>query len=224
MTPRDVSLAGLGVISLALLAVIAMEAFQTPAPATAAAPAQATRLPAAAVDDVSGFVPIIVARPLFAPDRRPKAGPAVAGAPSDDMPRLAGIMIERTQRRAIFQPSGDGKPVTLVEGDQVAGWKVQQIAADGVTLTGPKGTQTLQPKADPSLAAAAASSGDPMAPGGAPRPAPNNPRQFLPGGMQLPAGVPNPFVGQAAPPQGRPAVPQPASRQPGGAPAAPNRR
>jgi hypothetical protein len=225
MTPRDIGLAGLGVISLALLAVIAMEVLQEPAPATATAPIQASGLPAAAVDDVSAFMPTILARPLFALDRRPKAGPAAAGAPSDEMPRLAGIIIERAQRRAIFQPSGDGKPMTLVEGDQVAGWQIQGIAADGVTLTGPKGTQTLEPKADPSLASAQPPNVDPMAPPGAgPRPPQNNPRQFLPGGMQLPAGVPNPFVGQPAPPQGRPAVPQPASRQPGGAPAAPNRR
>ena len=224
MTPRDISLAGLGVISLALLAVIAMEALQAPAPATSAAPIQASGLPPAAVDDVSAFMPTILARPLFALDRRPKAGPAAAGAPSDEMPRLAGVIIERTQRRAIFQPPGDGKPVTLVEGDQIAGWQIQGIAADGVTLTGPKGTQTLEPKADPSLAAAQPPNVDPTAPGAGGRPPPNNPRQFLPGGMQLPAGVPNPFVGQAAPTPARPVVPQPASRQPGGAPAAPNRR
>jgi hypothetical protein len=169
-------------------------------------------------------VPTILARPLFALDRRPKAGPATAGAPSDDMPRLAGVIIERTQRRAIFQPPGDGKPVTLIEGDQIAGWQIQGIAADGVTLTGPKGTQTLEPKGDPTLAAAQPPNADQMAPGAGPRPPVNNPRQFLPGGMQLPPGAPNPFAGQAAPPQARPNVPQPASRQPGGAPAAPNRR
>lgn len=223
MTPREVNLAGLGVIALALLAVIATETLQAPAPATAAAPIQASRLPAAAVDDGAAFVPIILARPLFALDRRPKAGPAAVGPVSDDMPRLAGILIDPTQRRAIFQPSGDGKPLTLVVGDQIAGWQIQQIAADGVTLTGPKGTQTLQPKPDPSLASAVTTI-DPMAPGAVPRPQPNSPRQFLPGGMQLPAGVPNPFVGQAAPTQARPNVPQPASRQPGGASAAPNRR
>lgn len=223
MIPRDLSLAGLGLISVALLGVIAMEAFRAPAPAaTAAAPIQASRLPDAAVDDAASFVPIIQARPLFALDRRPKAGPAPVGAQSDDLPRLAGILIDHTQRRAIFQPPGDGKPATLVEGDQIAGWQIQKIAADGVTLTGPKGTQTLQPKADPSLTPA--STVDPMAPGAVPRPPPNNPRQFLPGGMQLPAGVPNPFAGQNAPAQTRPTVPQPASRQPGGAPVAPNRR
>lgn len=223
MTPREVNLAGLGAIALALLAVIALEALRAPAPAITAAPIQAARLPAVAVDDSAAFVPTILARPLFALDRRPKAGPAAVGAASDDMPRLAGILVDPTQRHAIFQPSGDGKPLTLVEGDQIAGWQIQRIAADSVTLTGPKGTQTLQPKPDPQLAASATGI-DPMAPGSMPRPPPNSPRQVLPGGMQLPAGVPNPFAGQAVPTQARPNVPQPASRQPGGAPAVPNRR
>lgn len=223
MTPRDMSLAGLGVISVALLAVIGLEATQATAPAAiAAAPVQANRLPAVAVDDAASLLPVILARPLFATDRRPKAGPAPIGAPSDDMPRLSGIMIDRTERHAIFQPSGDGKSVSVVEGDQIAGWQVQHIAIDGVTLTGPKGTQLLTPKADASLVPAA--NVDPMVPGAVPRPPPNAPRQFLPGGMQLPPGVPNPFAGQVAPTQARPAVPQPASRQPGGAPVAPNRR
>lgn len=198
MTPRE---ATLGVLAFALLALIALEALEAPAPATAAAPVQAIHLPAAAVDDGADFVPIILARPLFALDRRPKAGPAAVGAVGDDMARLAGILIDPPQRHAIFQPSGDGKPLSLVEGDQIAGWQIQRIAPDGVTLTGPQGTQTLQPKPDP-----------------------NAQRPLLPGGMPLPAGVPNPFAGQAAPTQTRPNVPQPASRQPGGAAAAPNRR
>ena len=223
MTPRELSLGSLGLISAGLLVVIAIEALQAPAPAsTVAAPIQERRLQAAAVDDIAGLVPIILARPLFALDRRPKAGPSTVGTSGDDMPRLAGIMIDGTLRHAIFQPTGDAKPVILGEGDQVAGWQVQQITADSVTLNGPKGTQTLQPRPDPNLAVAAAI--DPMAAGAIPRPGQVNPRQMLPGGMQLPAGVPNPFAGQAIPTQARPAIPQPPSRQPGGAPAAPNRR
>ncbi|HLZ67816.1 MAG TPA: hypothetical protein VKQ29_16445 [Aliidongia sp.] len=229
MTPRDAAVGGLGLLSLALLAVIAIEAFQAPAPApAAAAPAAPSALPAAQVDDSSSFLPTILARPLFALDRRPKESPTAVGAPTDDMPRLAGIMIDQSQRRAIFQPSGDAKPVSLTEGDQIAGWQIQQIAADGVTLAGPKGTETLQPKPDPALAAAAAAgdNANPApngVPGLPPRPGQTNPRQFLPGGMQLPPGVPNPFAGQPAPPQPRPAPPPP-TRQPGGAPAAPSRR
>jgi hypothetical protein len=201
MSPREVSLAALGVVALALLAVIAREALEAPAPASAVAPVQASRLPAVAVDDGAAFVPIILARPLFALDRRPKAGPAAVGTAGDHMPRLAGILIDPPQRHAIFQPSGDGKPLSLIEGDQVAGWQIERIAPDGVTLTGPQGSETLLPKPDP-----------------------NAPRAFLPGGMPLPAGIPNPFGGQAVPTQARPNVPQPASRQPGGASAAPNRR
>ena len=232
MTPRDAALGSLGLLSLALLVVIAMEAIETPAPAaTAAAPVAASALPATEVDDTASSLPIILARPLFALDRRPSASGSTVGAVSDDMPRLSGILIDQSRRRAIFQPSGDAKPVSLAEGEQVAGWQIQKIAVDGVTLTGPKGTETLLPKPDPALAAAAADNPSPIAPGQGGQPAQANPRQFLPGGMQLPPGVPNPFAGpQPAPPQPqpnpqpRPIVPQPRSRQPGGAPAAPNRR
>jgi general secretion pathway protein N len=224
MTPREGVLVGLCVIALALLAVIARETLEAPAPATAAAPVAASHLPAAAVDDGARFVPLILARPLFALDRRPKAGPAAAaGVAADALPRLAGILIDPPQRHAIFQPSDDGKPLTLVEGDRIAGWQIQRIAADGVTLTGPSGAEILQPKPDPQLAGSTTPF-NPLVPGSVPRPPPNAPRQILPGGMQLPAGVPNPFIGQAAPTQARPNVPQPASRQPGGAPGAPNRR
>jgi hypothetical protein len=225
MTPRDAALAGLGILSLALLATIAAELLRTPEPtATIAAAAPASVLPAAAADDSPTLLPVILARPLFAIDRRPKADATVAGAVSDDMPRLSGILVDPAPH-AIFQPTGDGKPMVVGVGDQVAGWEVQQIAADSVTLTGPKGTQTLQPKPDPALATAqAAPNGNLDAQGGAPRPPPNAPRQFLPGGMQLPPGVPNPFTGQQAPTPARPNVPQPPTRQPGGAPAAPNRR
>jgi hypothetical protein len=226
MTPHATLLTSLSVISAALLALIAVEAVSTPIkPSAAAPPVPVNDLPAATVEDVATLVPVILARPLFSPDRRPKAGPAASGAATDDMPRLAGILIDRAERHAIFQPSGDGKPVTVAEGDQVGGWQVQQITADAVTLTGPKGTQVLQPKADPNLAATATPGTDPMVPGGViPKPGQANPRQYLPGGMQLPAGVPNPFPGQTNPTQARPPAPQQPSRQPGGAPAAPNRR
>ena len=121
MTPRDAALGGFAFLSVALLAVIALEltAAAVPPP-EAAAPARVTDLPAAVVSDDSGLVPIILARPLFASDRRPTAS-AAAVAASDDMPRLAGILIDGTQRSAIFQPSGDGKPVTVAVGDQIAG-------------------------------------------------------------------------------------------------------
>lgn len=223
MTPRDAALGGFAFLSVALLAVIALEltAAAVPPP-EAAAPARVTDLPAAVVSDDSGLVPIILARPLFASDRRPTAS-AAAVAASDDMPRLAGILIDGTQRSAIFQPSGDGKPVTVAVGDQIAGWRIQQIALDGVTLAGPKGTQTLQPKADPALAAAAPAP-VPVANPAQPNQRQPNPRQYLPGGLQLPPGVPNPFAGQVNPTPGRPGVPQQPSRQPGGALVAPNRR
>jgi len=233
MTPRNLALGSFGALSAVLLAVIALELSAAPAPPPRdAAPVRVADLPTTEAEDVSGLVPTILARPLFARDRRPSASAAAAGA-SDQMPRLAGILIDRGQKRAIFQPEGDAKPISVAEGEQVAGWQVKTIAADGVTLAGPKGTETVQPKPDPALAAAAATA-QPL-PGAPGQP---NPRQYLPGGMQLPPGVPNPFNGQPRPVPGRPNTGQPGapptgpqpsnppsnSRQPGSAPAAPNRR
>jgi len=217
MTPRGILLSGLGLVSAALVAVIAFETTGTPVPPSAVAPPPPPLgLPVAADADVQALVPVILARPLFSPDRRPKAGPAAVGV-TDDMPRLAGMLIDRSDRHAIFQPTGDAKPVIVAVGDQVGGYKVQEITAEAVTLAGPKGTLVLQPKPDPSLVNATPAQALPGIP---PRPGPNVPRQTLPGGMQLPPGVANPFAGQATP---TPAVPN-ANRQPGGAPAAPNRR
>jgi hypothetical protein len=226
MTPRDAALGGLGILSLALLVTIAAELLAAPAPiAAVAASVPKSPLPVAAVDESPKLLPIILARPLFAIDRRPKASPTAGGGIVDDeVPRLSGILIDQAPH-AIFQPSGaDAKPLKVDVGDTVAGWQIQGITADSVTLTGPKGTQTLQPKPDPALATPAPGNGALNVPGFVPRPPPNAPRQVLPGGMQLPAGVPNPFIGQTAPSPGRPNIPQPPSRQPGGAPAVPNHR
>jgi hypothetical protein len=223
MTPRDLALGALALLSAALVAAIALELTAAPAPAPESAPpARTGDLPAAVADDTPTLVPIILARPLFSTDRRPKAAPSTGGEPTDELPRLAGIMIDGPQKHAIFQPSGDAKPITAVVGDQVAGWRVQQITVASVTLDGPGGTRTLEPKADPSLVPPAAPSA-PVAPV-VPNPGQVTPRQYLPGGMQLPPGVPNPFAGQGVPQPGRPVAPQLPVRQQGGAPAAPNRR
>jgi hypothetical protein len=223
MTPRDLALGSLALLSVALVAVIVLELTAAPAPTPESAPpVRIGDLPAAVVDDVPSLVPTILARPLFSIDRRPKAAAASGNSgPTDDLPRLAGILINGPQKHAIFQPAGDAKPITAAEGDEVAGWRVQRITVADVTLDGPGGTRTLEPKFDPTLAAPAPAAGQivPGAPQG-----PANPRQYLPGGMALPPGVPNPFAGQAVPAPGRPAIPQSPVRQQGGAPAVPNRR
>jgi general secretion pathway protein N len=94
------------------------------------------------------FIAAILARPLFRPDRRPAPGDARglnAGGPAD-LPRLTAILLTTEEKRAIFQPSGKEPPIVVVEGDTVGNWRVEQIAVDAVTLTGPGGTRRVEPK------------------------------------------------------------------------------
>jgi hypothetical protein len=95
----------------------------------------------------------ILARPLFSPSRRPpQSNP---GNAADDSgladSRLAGIIIEPGHRFAIFAPEG-AKLLTVTEGETVSGWRVDNITSRDVSLSGPDGTRTLQPKFDPNLA------------------------------------------------------------------------
>jgi hypothetical protein len=88
-------------------------------------------------------------RPLFTVSRKPahtKAGLPVTA--DTGLPRLAGIMITRAGRRAIFMPEG-GKPTTLAEGATLDDYTIRQIRADRVVLSGgPKGDIVLQPSYD----------------------------------------------------------------------------
>jgi hypothetical protein len=72
-----------------------------------------------------------LARPLFAPDRRPAAGSATA---DPGMPRLTGIIASPDAAVAIFQPAGSTRSVLARSGEHVGGWEVTAIAADAVNL------------------------------------------------------------------------------------------
>ncbi len=127
------------------------------------------------------LVAAALARPLFSSTRRP-AQDAPSGAAADDLTdaRLTGIVTTPGHRLAIFAVSGD-KPLKVAEGDAVSGWRIESITPREVSLSGPSGTKTLQPKLDPSLASP-----------------PGQPPIGQPGGRP-----PNP------PPPGRPRVPVP---------------
>jgi general secretion pathway protein N len=143
------------------------------------------------------LVATTLARPLFSSARRPPQD-APSGAAADDLTdaRLTGIVTTPRHRLAIFAVSGD-KPLKVAEGDAVSGWRIESITPREVSLSGPSGTKTLQPKLDPNLA-----------------PPPGQPPIGQPGGR-----VPTP------PAAGRPRVPVPGAApmaaQPPGVPAAP---
>jgi hypothetical protein len=79
----------------------------------------------AAAEQLRRWLAASLARPLFAPDRRPIAAQARATSDAVALPRLSGIMITPTGSRAIFGGVGGGKPVVVAEGGSVGGYVVQ---------------------------------------------------------------------------------------------------
>jgi general secretion pathway protein N len=144
---------------------------------------------------VEELVATILARPLFSSTRRPAQDAPAAAAADGDLAdtRLTGILTEPGRRMAIFAVNG-GKPLKVAEGDEVSGWRVESITPREISLSGPGGTKTLQPKLDPNLA------------GQVPQPPVANPAAPLP----TPGGRP-----ATAAARGRlPAPPLAAGRQP----------
>jgi general secretion pathway protein N len=94
----------------------------------------------------------VLARPLFSSTRRPPQSVAKDGPSSADLgdTRLTGIVTEPAHHLAIFAVNG-GKPLRLTEGEDVSGWRIESITPREVSLTGPGGTKTLEPKVDPNL-------------------------------------------------------------------------
>jgi general secretion pathway protein N len=140
------------------------------------------------------LVGAILARPLFSNTRRPPQD-ATAAAGDNDLSdsRLTGIVTMRDHRVAIFAVTGD-KPLKVAEGDTVSGWRIESITPREVSLSGPSGSKTLQPKLDPNLTAPQGQS--PNVPGAGRAPTPPSPgRQRVPvpgasGAVQPPPGVP----------------------------------
>lgn len=82
----------------------------------------------------------ILARPLFAPSRRPDA----SAVPSESMPVLTGIVRDGAERVAMFRPGrgtggANGGAARAAQaarpGGTVAGWRVEAIEASSVVVT-----------------------------------------------------------------------------------------
>lgn len=198
-----------------LAAIVFSEVTSAPAPLSegAAVPAPRPETASAAARpeaeaQYGAMVAAILARPLFSASRRPPVhgdGPAADTTFADT--RLAGIVTEPGRRFAIFAPTGT-KPLIVREGDTVSGWRVETITPHEVSLSGPGGNKTLQPKIDPNLAPPAP---PPVAAAGSPPIPPLNPAVVRP---------PLPPVNPAAvrpplPPGGLPALMNRATRRPG---------
>lgn len=115
-------------------------------------------------EQYEGWTAVALARPLFAPNRRPRAAASTATQAPTVLPRLTGVVIYGEYRRAIFTGAGGAKPVPASERANVVGYTVQSIKAGQVTLAGPGGTQVLRPSFDarpPQAAGASPVSGGP---------------------------------------------------------------
>jgi len=93
-----------------------------------------------------------LARPLFSSTRRPPQAAANDDPTGPDLAdtRLTGILTEPGHNIAIFAVTG-AKTLTLTEGETVSGWRIENITPREVSLSGPTGTKSLQPKLDPNL-------------------------------------------------------------------------
>ncbi len=107
------------------------------------------RQPSTRLDELLATV---LARPLFSSTRRPPQTTANDEATGSDLAdtRLTGIVTEPGHNIAIFAVNG-AKALTLTEGETVSGWRIENITPREVSLSGPSGTKSLQPKVDPSL-------------------------------------------------------------------------
>jgi hypothetical protein len=153
----------------------------------------------------------ILERPLFSSTRRPPQAAANDSATDSDLAdtRLTGIVTEPDHHYAIFAVNGAPKPLRLTEGEDLSGWRIESITPHEVSLSGPGGTKTLEPKFDPNLVQRPPPQ-PPAATPGAPQPFPgiNLPPRRAPQPAQPPAATPaarQPAPGINLPP--RPGLP-----------------
>jgi hypothetical protein len=150
-----------------------VQAAATPAPA----PAQTHSVQRPQSPRMDELLGATLSRPLFSATRRPseRAAPDRPADPELANVRLTGIVIERDRHTAIFAVQG-AKPLVRSEGETVNDWHLDSIAPREVTVTGPAGTTTLEPKADPTLVRPAApAQAAPVASASRPGPAPVQP-------------------------------------------------
>jgi hypothetical protein len=104
---------------------------RAPTPVPAAAAGQDAAEPAA----VEGAYADIAARPLFYPSRKPwmppPPPPAPVAAPAAPPPltnyALVGVVVSGDTRTALIRPPGARTTIMLAEGQDLAGWKLQEI-------------------------------------------------------------------------------------------------
>lgn len=135
---------------------------------------------------------MLLARPLFAPSRRPFAGAApVPVARTEAPPHLVGVVEAGGRRSAVFALESE-RTAVVPSGERVGGFLVRSIGPETVTLEAPSGEQVLhlafqRPGGGAPVPAAAPAS--PVAGTPAPAPAPGLPGmpvvRFTPLGLPI---------------------------------------
>ncbi|MBV9653231.1 MAG: hypothetical protein JOZ42_01575 [Acetobacteraceae bacterium] len=120
------------------------------------------------------WVDTILSRPLFSPTRRPPPAVASGASGPGDLARLTGVLVNRSEKRAIFAGEG-GRQIVAEEGTRIGAYEVRTIEPGQVTVLGPDGQRTIRPAFDPK----ARDAGRPATPGRPvlaipPRPSPAN--------------------------------------------------
>ena len=101
---------------------------------------------------IEELVAATLERPLFTTTRRPPDRASANPASSPELPdlRLAGVLIDSDHHIAIFAIPG-AKPLVRAQGESVNEWRLDAITPREVTLIGPTGSTTLEPKTDPNI-------------------------------------------------------------------------
>jgi hypothetical protein len=89
----------------------------------------------------------ILARPIFAPSRRPPAvvvAQAIAPPAVAKLPRLTGVVTSPSDRRALFA-AAEGEVMEVAEGSSIGDYVVRSISPNEVVLAGPGGERELHP-------------------------------------------------------------------------------
>jgi hypothetical protein len=93
------------------------------------------------------IVRTILARPLFTPTRRPPDAPAAPDR-APQLPRLAGTIVNKTERLAILVASGETHPFVLREGATSHGLVVLAITPSRIVARSATGRVTIGLAAD----------------------------------------------------------------------------
>jgi hypothetical protein len=148
------AIAGLGTVVVLELAGGVAIAPEVTAAAPATAAAEAPAGPAKFQPPAERQFDEISDRPLFFPSRRPFLPPAAPGsqaAPSDDPAaeiELIGVLLTGRERAALVQAAGQPAAHWVHEQQTVAGWLVEEIAADRVRIRDGDHVEVVKLRAD----------------------------------------------------------------------------